>query len=107
MKKFILSAGLMLAAAVTFAGNPKGETKDANAAESKTNEVTTKWFHFVGNATTSDIDDPSMYREEATPQCSTTPNTYRCDILIQTDPNDPSQPDLSQLPVQERKRANP
>ena len=35
MKKFILSAGIMLAAAVTFAGTPKGETKDANTSEPK------------------------------------------------------------------------
>jgi len=33
MKKFILSTGLMLAAAVTFAGSPKGETKEATTTE--------------------------------------------------------------------------
>ncbi|WP_316835013.1 hypothetical protein [Pedobacter nutrimenti] len=109
MKKIIFSSALMLAAAISFANNPK-ETKESTpstATKSETKEVVTKWFHFTGNASIpGDLQNASLYAEESTPVCPTTPNTYRCDILIQVDPNDDSMPDLSQPIQQERKRSS-
>ena len=60
MKKFILSAGLMLAAAVTFAGNPKGETESTAAKTSS--EASMKWY-----AVTYDAAHPGGYIPSGSP----------------------------------------
>lgn len=60
MKKFILSAGLMLAAAVTFAGTPKGET-ELPAAKTST-QASMKWY-----PVTYDAAHPSGYIPSGTP----------------------------------------
>ena len=110
MKKVILAAAFVAGlATVSFAGNPKGETKDANTVtptETKTKEIVSKWFHFTGNATLpADLQNEALYQEVSTPVCDATPRAYRCDILIQVDPSDDTMPDLSQPVQQERKRA--
>lgn len=107
MKKFLFIPALALSV-VTFAGSPKTETKEAGTAKSETNQqADPKWFHFNGNAENEDdLFDPSLYSAETSPQCSTAPAPYVCDVLAIPDAGNPNQPDLSTI-TQQRKRSTP
>lgn len=106
MKKVLFSSALMLAAAISFAGTPKGDVKSETPAKTESESgAVLKWFHFNGsNANPSDLTDPSKYTAESAPVCSSETNDYRCDIKILTQVNDQSKPDLTQSPVEERTR---
>ena len=109
MKKVLISSALMLAAAISFAGTPKGETKDANEPPSAENAgATVKWFHFTGDASDDDqLNDPSLYTSEASPTCPTNnPSDYRCDIKILSNASG-NQPDLSQTIQETRTQVTP
>ncbi|MCH5717847.1 hypothetical protein [Niabella hibiscisoli] len=95
---------MMGLAVVSFAGNPKAGKAEPSTATTKTTTAVLKWFHFTGDASNpSELSDPSLYEEETTPTCPSADNTYRCDIQILNDENNPDQPDLSQ-PVQDIRR---
>src|SRR6218665_1430760 len=108
MKKVILAAALVVGlATVSFAGNPVTKSvNDERPVSSRNEDPVSKWFHFNGDGGLStDLNDPSKYSTEVSPECSTAPNTYRCDIYIQVSEDDEDVPDLSQSIQQERKES--
>lgn len=103
-KIFSLTALCLGLAAVSFAGNPKSETKDANAAETKL-QADPQWFHFVGNAASpSDLNNPAKYMPSDAPECESQTLQYRCDILAEPSTSNVNQPNLSTITA-ERKRS--
>jgi len=111
MKKVIFSAALLMAAATfSFAGNPK-ETKDAKpeVATATPNEGASsaeiKWFRFDGEP--GDEGVASEYTVVASPSCTSTTATYRCEIRIEAQTANPSLPNLSSSVLEERKKTNP
>lgn len=104
---------------VAFAGNPKTNARTDAKTDAKTtvntenngqdeDDAVVKWFHFSGNALSqTDLSNPSKYSPELAPTCSSTTETYRCDIKILSMAGDQNKPDLTQ-PIQDhRERATP
>lgn len=101
MKKYLLGfLAVVLAVGFSAFSLKKNESVKALAGE--------KWFVFNGTSP-GDLNDPSMYSLDgngsAPNVCSSTTETYRCEILAQQT-GTPAEPILS-TKIDERKRSTP
>lgn len=104
ISKFIPVIALAMGlSTLSFAGNPKGETKAA-PTETKT-QTEVKWFQFNGQPGDENI--ASEYTVVATPTCTSTTATYLCQIQIEVQSGNSNLPNLDAEPLDTRMKTTP